>query len=356
MAEEVRAMPRYALTILLALAATVVVVLAVAPSPYFVMTPGGTYEVAPRLELPDGRREAMGRLAFTAVYVRPAGWPDVLHAAISREAALVPAEEALPHGMSQQEMNELNQRLIEESEAVAAAVALRAAGYPADVIGQGAEVVSVVEGMPAAAVLQRGDVILTADGQAVQTASDLVNLVLHHRPGETVELALRRGEEHLRVAVETRASVEEPGRPAVGAVIRTRGFGADLPFPVDVDTDPVGGASAGLILALGVFDAVTGGDLTRGRFVAGTGTINRDGQVGPIGGAAQKVIAAERDGATVFLVPEENAEEARSAARAILVVPVRDFEAAVRALCNLPPAPDAPPEPPAPCTPPLLRR
>jgi PDZ domain-containing protein len=136
----------------------------------------------------------------------------------------------------------------------------------------------------------------------------------------------------------------------MGVNIATRGYRMDLPFPVDIDTSGVGGPSAGLMFALGILDAVTEGDLTRGHFVAGTGTIDVEGRVGAIGGAREKVIGAEHDGAAVFLVPRANYEEAQRGAYRARLVPVERLADAVQALCALPPAHDmAASALPAPC-------
>ena len=104
------------------------------------------------------------------------------------------------------------------------------------------------------------------------------------------------------------------------------------------------------MFALGILDAITDGDLTRGYYVAGTGTIAADGTVGAVGGAAEKALAAELDGAQLFLVPKGDYEEARRWIRKIRIVPVERFDDAVRALCSLEPLPTlAAPEPPTPC-------
>jgi PDZ domain-containing protein len=119
---------------------------------------------------------------------------------------------------------------------------------------------------------------------------------------------------------------------------------------VDVESDNVGGPSAGFMFALGILDAVTDGDLTRGYFVAGTGTIAADGTVGAVGGAAEKALAAELDGAQLFLVPNDDYDESRRWVRHIQIVPIGRFDDAVRALCGLEPLPTvAAPEPPTPC-------
>lgn len=320
------------------------------PSGYYVITPGGSYDVSNRLQIPQERRQEMGELAFTAVYAREANWVGVIAGRLDRTAEIVPAAQVRPRGVSQAELREINRRLIEESKAVAAVVGLRAAGYEARITGQGAEVNQVLAGMPADGLVRPGDLIVAVDGRPVGTAVEVIEATRRHQVGEEVRLTIVRDGQQQEIVVGTRGAADEPSRPVIGAAISTRAFDAELPFPVVIDTENIGGPSAGMMFALGILDAVTDGLLTRGHAVAGTGTIAVDGTVGPIGGAAQKVIAAERDGAIVFLVPRENYEDARGRAGTIQVVPIDRFADAVRALCGLTPPPDAPPDPPPPCT------
>ena len=335
--------------------AALVSVLVLAPlgatSPYFLITPGGTFDVTSRVQVPDDVRQPAGRMAFTAVYEQEASWGEVARARLFGQAEWVPAEDVRPPGQSQEQVNQTNKRLIDESKPVAAVVALRAAGYDVQITGQGAEVESVIDGMPAQGVLQTGDVIVAVDGQAVDTTTSLIETIRRHKVGDSVGLTVRRGDQTLEVQVGTRDSPSEPGRPVVGVTVSTYNYDVRLPFPVDVQSDNVGGPSAGFMFALGILDAVTDGDLTRGYFVAGTGTIAADGTVGPVGGAAEKALAAEHDGAQVFLVPKDNADEARRWVHTIQVVPVEHFEDGVRFLCSLQPLPSATsPVTPTPCT------
>lgn len=329
-------------------------VLAVAPlgatSPYFLITPGGAYDIGSRLRVPDEYRKPMGRMAFTAVFEQEANWGEVVHAKVAGQVEVVPANEVRPPGTTQEQLNQTNKRLIDESKPVAAVVALRAAGYPVEITGQGAEVESLIEGMPAQGVLQVGDIILAVDGQPIDTTNTLIQAISRHKVGETLSLTIRRGEQTLDLQVGTKSSPTEPGRPIVGVTVSTYLFDVRLPFPVDVESDNVGGPSAGFMFALGILDAVTDGDLTRGYYVAGTGTIAQDGSVGAVGGAAEKALAAEQDGAQVFLVPRDDSEEARRWVKHVQIVPIDRFEDAIHALCALDPLPTAAsPDPPAPC-------
>jgi Lon-like protease len=330
-------------------------VLVVAPlggtSPYFLITPGGTYDIGSRLQVPDDRRRPMGHMAFTAVYELEATWAEVARTKLVGQAEVVPAVDIRPPGVSQEQVNQTNKRLIDESKPVAAVVGLRAAGYPVDITGQGAEVESVLDGMPAKGILQVGDIIVAVDGQPVQTTNSLVELVRRHRVGDQLSLSIQRAGQAQDVQVGTANSPSEPGTPIVGVTISTYLFEVRMPFPVDIQSDNVGGPSAGFMFALGILDAVTDGDLTRGYYVAGTGTIAQDGKVGAVGGAAEKALAAEQDGAQLFLVPRDDYEEAKRWVQHIQLVPIDRFEDGVRALCALQPLPTAAaPEPPTPCT------
>jgi PDZ domain-containing protein len=319
------------------------------PSPFLILTPGGSYEIGSRLRVPAERRREMGRLAFTAIYQHPSNWAEAISAHLSRTAEIVPAEAVRPPGVSQEQIDAHNWRLMQESKPMATAVALRVAGFNVRIMGQGAEVAGVIEGMPAEGVLHEGDVVVAVDDRPIQTAVELMEAVRRHKVGDEVRLRVTRSGQTRDVVVRTMNSPTEPGRPIIGIFVGTLGFDVDLPFTVEIQTDNVGGTSASLMLSLGILDAVTDGDLTRGYFVAGTGTVSVDGSVSPVGGVAEKVVAAERDGAQIFLVPRQNYDDARRRARSARVLAVDDITDAVRTLCSLNPQPGATATLPAPC-------
>ncbi len=321
-----------------------------ATSPYFVISPGGTYDIGSRLRVPDEQRRPMGRLAFTAVYEQEASWTEVARTQLFGQAELVPAAVIRPPGTTQEQLNQTNKRLIDESKPIAAVVALRAAGYSVDITGQGAQVESVLKGLPAEGVLQIGDIIVGVDEQRVDTTNALIASVRQHQAGDQIRLSILRAGQALEVQLATANSPTEPGRPIIGVTISTYLYDVRMPFPVDVESDNVGGPSAGFMFALGILDAITEGDLTRGYYLVGTGTIAADGSIGGVGGAAEKALAAEQDGAQLFLVPKDDYDEARRWVKRLQIVPVERFEDAVHALCALEPLPTvAAPELPTPC-------
>jgi PDZ domain-containing protein len=107
----------------------------------------------------------------------------------------------------------------------------------------------------------------------------------------------------------------------------------NFPFDVSISSGDIGGPSAGTMWALGMYDLLTPGDLTGGRTIAGTGTIAPDGTVGPIGGVQNKIVAAKRAGADVFLVPKgQNYTDAKQVAGDLPLVPISTFQVALNYL------------------------
>jgi PDZ domain-containing protein len=134
------------------------------------------------------------------------------------------------------------------------------------------------------------------------------------------------------VEVTLGGSEQQPG-PALGIAVSTVDFDIELPFPVNVDAGDIGGPSAGLLIALTVYDLADEGDLTDGRVIAGTGTIDAQGNVGPVDGVEQKIETALDAGAQIFLVPAQEVEQARAAAEGRLrVIEVATLQGAIAAL------------------------
>ncbi len=140
------------------------------------------------------------------------------------------------------------------------------------------------------------------------------------------------GDDPEEIERHTTAQMEESQDVAVTAALRELGLSED-DVEVNLRLADVGGPSAGLLFALGIVDKLDGDDLTGGRRIAGTGTIDADGKVGPVGGVPLKTQAAKRDGATVFLVPEAECEAARAELpEGLRLVPVATLDGALDAL------------------------
>ncbi|MGH9184044.1 MAG: YlbL family protein [Acidimicrobiales bacterium] len=304
------------------------------PLPLVVISPGAALSVPERVELGRDPDPVSGQLLLTTVALSQPTAAGALEAWIDGDDEVFRQRDVIPPGIDPEEYTETQRQLFRESSRVAAAVGLRAAGLEVGVSGEGAQVSGVLPGSPAEGRLRPRDVVTALDDRAIALASDLVAAVSRRAAGDEVTLTVRRGERDLRITV-TLAQLGELGRPGLGVTVGTVGLDFSLPFPVEVRQGSIGGPSAGLMTALTVYDLADPGDLTRGRAVAGTGTIDLDGRVGPVGGVRQKVDAAEAAAASVFLVPAEELDQARDAAGDDLeVVGVATLDDAIAALAR----------------------
>src|SRR5579859_1705599 len=188
-------------------------------------------------------------------------------------------------------------------------------------------IVATEKGMPAAGVLSKGEVITAVNGQPVGCRADPSTLLRRVRAGTTVELTIRRGSQLRRIRIRT---TQFQGYPVIGVQI-VESF--VFPFAVKINIGNIGGPSAGLMFALGIIDKLGPVNLTGGRFIAGTGEIEPNGTVQPIGGIQQKMVGARSKGATVFLTPAANCQDAAGAVPAgMRLIKVSTLAGAVSAL------------------------
>jgi len=318
--------------------------------PYVLVSPGTATPVDGVVEV-DGARtyEHDGTVLFLTVSVSdPNDGPNaymVLSGWLDDEVDVIPEDEFLG-GRDPAEEERLNELAMTNSQLSAKKVSLERLGYTVPIEGTGVIVTSVQKRSPARSKLKAGDVVTAVDGTPVALADDVGPLVRSRAPGEPVAFTLERGKATKTVSVPTRAAPDGPfeGQAQVGVTTATRDLEFDFPVDVTIDTGEVGGPSAGLAFTLTILDELSPGDLTGGKKVAVTGTIELDGTVGPVGGVEQKAVAASRAGAELFLVPAEEAQDARGRAGRLEVVGVDDLDDALAALGDaggdpLPPPP-----------------
>jgi Lon-like protease len=328
---------RLAAAALVILAAVAGLLLLAPAGDTYIFLPDRAKAVDPIVTVEGGRSPRDGGgIYYVDVIVRRATWLERLFPSIREGSTLIPGRALNPTGVSDEVRREGNLREMSRSQEIAAAVALRELGYDVDAQPTGALIETVFPGTPAAGKLNPTDVVVSVDGDRVRTPADLRRLVSRRQPGERVRLALRRGDEQKQVTLETARDPSEPSRAIVG-VAAAQEANIRLPIDVRIDAGDVGGPSAGLAFALDVMEEL-GRDVDRGHKIAVTGEIELDGDVVPVGGVEQKTIGARRAGVDVFVVPAgDNAEEARRHAGDVRIVPVRNFQQALRALATLSP-------------------
>ncbi|MFI6736909.1 PDZ domain-containing protein [Nonomuraea sp. NPDC050451] len=312
-------MSRRALTLLLAgfLVLALGVVGAFRPVPYVVLSPGPTEntigEVDKKPVISVKGRETYptsGALSLVTVAYQggPAAQIDLLTALrgwIDPTVAVVPQETIFAPNRDPKEVEEENTVEMTNSQDSARAAALNELKIPFNMV---VTVVSTEKGRPADGKLLKGDEINAVDGKPAKDVDVVGEAVKAHKPGENVVFSVTRGSQKLDVTVSTVAGPK--GQTLVGVVMQAK---YKFPFDVAINVGDVGGPSAGLMFSLGIVDKLTPGEITGGKRIAGTGTIQPSGEVGAIGGIAQKMVGAKDSGATVFLTPADNCAEAMKA-------------------------------------------
>lgn len=325
--------PFLAAALAVGIAALLVRLLFTIQTPYQVLLPGPVTDV--QRVIHPYPKPIKGTLFLTTIYSDPASVGEYLYAKVNPEAGIVPREEARPKNVDDKQYQRALTVMMDESKIAAKVVALRAAGYEVTLTGDGVLILEIADYSKALGVLQPGDIVVAAEGQPVTSANDLVALIQAHRPGERLRLRFKRADKEQTAEFLLVEAPDEPGRARAGISVQTHQFAYEFPKELTLETKDIGGPSAGLMFALGIYNAVAPADITRGHKIAGTGTITTDGRVGAVGGIRYKAISAEKAGAELFLTPADNADEARSAAHRMRVVPVADFQSALAALETL---------------------
>lgn len=304
--------------------------------PYYSLGPGPAKDVSQLVRV-DGERTypSSGVFFLTTVSVssRPVTIFEALVGWLDPAVSVRPKSDIIRPGLTDQQQDQLNALDMEESKYAAVIAALQAVGIDTPPI-RGAYVIAVAQGFPAAGKLKAGDIVTAANGAAVRSPDALVEQITSKPVGAKHALTVMRGHEEVTVELRTIDSPSDDGppRPVIGAEL---GPAFRLPLSVNVDSQNIGGPSAGLAFALTIADALTEEDLTRGHRVAVTGTIGIDGTVGLVGGVEFKVRAAEREGADIFLVPKDEVAQASSVASDVEIIGVSTLEEAIAALRKL---------------------
>lgn len=296
--------------------------------PWYAVGPGPARAVQPLIRFEEQTRyESQGRFVMTSVRFKQLTGFGILLAWLDPDRAVVPRSDLYPDGVDRRAEHERSISQMDSSKIDAAAVVLRELyRYPRQ-HGDGVLVESVVSGCAADGELFPGDRILAIDGGEVETFRDARRAIEAAPSGATLTFDLS-----VDGAPETVDLVREPcggsEDPLVGISMIN-----SFPFEVSISSGEIGGSSAGLMWALGLYDLLTPGDLTAGRTIAGTGQIALDGTVIPIASIQEKVAAAADTGASVFLLPSDNMRSARAGGdHGIELVPIDTFDDAVEYL------------------------
>ncbi|MFJ6652061.1 PDZ domain-containing protein [Microbacterium sp. NPDC091313] len=304
----------------LAVALIALLILTFLPTAYVIQQPGPVFNTLGTVQNSDGEDvplisvadaetyETSGALDLLTVQVvgnpdRRPSWFELAQAWFDPTRAVLPIDSVFTPGQSTEDRNQQNAAMMVDSQEEAKAAALTELGYT---VPSHIAVHDVLDDSASVGVLEAGDLILTAGGTTVTTAQQVRDAV-NASDGAPVEFGIERDGVESEVSVTPREDDVNGQRQWLVGVQLTTDF--DLPVDVTIQLDNVGGPSAGMMFALGIIDVLSPGDLTGGNQIAGTGTIDAAGDVGPIGGIRQKLYGAQEAGAEYFLAPADNCDE-----------------------------------------------
>lgn len=295
----------------------------VLPSSYVKEGPGplfdvlGTYQEKEVIEVSGAPSyKTFGKMNMTTVSVSGGPYTELSGAEAfygwlafdGNRSLVVPTDALYPH-VSHEQATAATGAQMADSQTQAKVAAMRQLKMA---VTEKVQVLSTVEGSPAASVLKADDRIVKVGEKQIETLTDVPKAV-NASNGSPIDVTVERGGKQQTFKL-TSVRASDDSRWILGAGLKQS---YDLPAHVQYNLDGVGGPSAGLMLALGTVDKLSegtlladedaGGDPYRS-YISGTGTIDANGKVGAIGGIKYKILATGRYGARYFLAPKENCD------------------------------------------------
>lgn len=311
--------------------------------PYYVTKPGMAKELEPIIKVAGGDQEE-GSFMLTTVRMGRANIYSYLLAKWNKYQEIFPESSLRVEGETDEEYNVRQLHLMDNSKNHAIKVAYEKAGEKFSYKYLGVYVLDVHEDMPAANVLKAGDQIIQVDDLHFDSSQQFINYIATKKAGDKVQIVYKREETEKRATISLQPFKDHPNQVGLGISLDDYTRISTDPT-VSINSEQIGGPSAGLMFSLEIYNQLTKGDLTKGYQIAGTGTVDEEGKVGPIGGIEQKIVAADKSGADIFFAPNENGaahsnyQDALIAAKDIdtkmKIVPVDSFDEAVKYLEQL---------------------
>ena len=308
------------------------------PSPFVILAPGTPQNVLGEAIKISGTKTypTTGKLSVTSVMVTDpdsyiTGF-DIFYGWLDNQRAVLPRQEVYPDGETAAEAVKQGAAEMNGSQINATAAALSYLGYKS---ASKLAVVDVNKESKAQNVILVNDQVLTIDDRKFENTTELLQFLDNKKPGDYVTVKVNR--KGVELTKKIALSAREDGSAFIGINIQEQFV---FPFDVKIKLEETGGPSGGLIFAIGVVDKLTAEDLIRSRNIAGTGTITTTGNVGPIGGIAEKIIGARDFGVEIFFTPIENCQDISNiealgqgkGEKAMKIVPVATLAEAIAVL------------------------
>lgn len=311
-------------------------------TPYYVQRPGKAESMSGMIKVKNAY-QIDGAYRLVYIYLGQANIYQYLLAKYdgNKYTTLVKENQVKMPDENEQDYNLRQENYMSSAQQSAAYVAYRAAGKKPKLLEEGVLIIGVMRSMPNAKVLKVGDLIIGMDNHKVTTMEDMDRLIKQKKIGDRFQLTIDRNNQVKKVTVQAAAfpkAYAGTGRGWGIGIYQDNHVKAEVTPPVKFNIQNIGGPSAGLMMTLEIYDQLTKQNFSRGRDIAGTGTIALNGDVGPIGGISEKVVGASKSGTDIFFAPvaDHEYQTAKKTAKEIgtkmKIVPVNTFSDAVNYL------------------------
>lgn len=283
----------------------VLLIVAFIPTPYYLYQPGPIEALQPKIKVEDGHTNEKGSFYLTTILSVKAMNPYILAYGLVAPHTEIVKEEEVKGDLTDAEYSKLLDFMMKDSKQNALVAAFKQAGENVEIDYQGIFVSAILPDTPSSNVLRIGDVITSIDGKKMVEATEFISYIKENkRAGDTAALTITRGKKERRETIKMVSLDPTSNKVGIG-IVPEEEFTATVPRKVDIESEDIGGPSAGLMFSLEILNQLTTEDLTKGYKIAGTGTIDHNGKVGQIGGITHKITAASQEGADIFFTPKD---------------------------------------------------
>jgi PDZ domain-containing protein len=317
---------------------TVLILLNLVPTPYFLVIPGQAINLSEKITVENGEKDAKGQFLLTSTAIIKANLLLYIYGFFDPSIDLKNRDDEILFNMEQKDYINIMEKLMQESQMISKIVALRKAGYSPEISGRGILINGILDNSPVKNKLLPGDVIIKIDEQPVYTLEDLSKIVRSYNSSQIVRITFLRDNSSYSTSIpliELPYTDDKTKRIGIGVYADTKDLQCRFPIKIEINLEKIKGPSAGLMIALEVLNQLTENDLSSGLFIAGTGNLSIDGRITEVDGIKQKIISAKKQKADVFLLPQKNYLEALKFGHGIKIIPVDDFDDTIMKLIKL---------------------
>ena len=275
--------------------------------PYYINAPGGTININNRIEYKE-KKEYNGSLNMLYVTEYIATPPTYIASYIIPDWDLESINESRVSNETTDEIEYRNKIMLENSVNNAKYIAYKEAGEEIEVINKKTVVIATTRKNG----LKIGDEMLEVNNKPVEDINTIKEEIQKREVGETINFKIKRKNKEKKLNIEIKKQGENK---ILGVMIVTN---KEYKTPKEIKLKfkkSESGSSGGMMMALSIYSALQNEDLLRGRKIAGTGTIDEEGNVGEIAGIKYKIIGAAKHKIDIVLVPSANYKEAVKVAK-----------------------------------------